>query len=245
LAQNHADEVVDDGEHRQFLQHTWYRFAVPHLHLHRGLELRQRGFDLPAQLVQRSEVVGTVDRRIEQCGDQSDLAGPEAWPADAVVHLAEYQGLWQGHQRLPGEPRGTGLVFQPHHELVMDTQRCEPTRAWNAFDRRRPPHTRLDQGPTGREVHHLARADAPHSVYAGLGEEGEMRIRTQAPIGHAHVPWVSGRMDRLHLSEIVGEKGRVRQLQEHTGAGMKQPQEPRDRKAAPTSLLRRLAEGTL
>jgi hypothetical protein len=127
----------------------------------------------------------------------------------------------------------------------MDTQRCEPTRAWDAFDRRRPPHTRLDKGPTGREVHHLARADAPHGVYAGLAEECEMSIRTQAPIGHEHVPWVSGRVDRLHLSEIVGEKGRDHRLQEHTVAGMKQPQEPRDRKAEPASLLRRLAKGVL
>ena len=72
----------------------------------------------------------------------------------------------------------------------MGTQRGEPTRAWHAFDRWRPPHTGLDKRPTGREVHHLARTDAPHGVHASLDKESPMGIRTQAPIGHEYVPWV-------------------------------------------------------
>jgi hypothetical protein len=69
----------------------------------------------------------------------------------------------------------------------MDPQRCQPTRAWNAFDRRCAPHTRFDKGPIGREVHDLARADAQHGMEAGLGEEGEMGIGTQPPIRHEHI----------------------------------------------------------
>jgi hypothetical protein len=80
---------------------------------------------------------------------------------------------------------------------------------------------------------------------AGLDEEGEMGVGTQAPIGHEHVPWVSARMDRLPPGEIVGEEGRDHQLQEHTGARMEQPQEPGDRKAAPRPLLCWLAERVL
>jgi hypothetical protein len=72
----------------------------------------------------------------------------------------------------------------------MDAQRCEPTRAWDAFDGSRPPHARLDKGPTGREVHDLARTDAPHGVHASLNEEGEMGRGTQAASGHEHVPWL-------------------------------------------------------
>ena len=52
-------------------------------------------------------------------------------------------------------------------------------------------------------------------------------------------------MDRLHPGEIVGEEGRDHQLQEHTGARMEQPQQPRHGEAAPRPLLRRLAERVL
>lgn len=41
----------------------------------------------------------------------------------------------------------------------MDAERVEPAGAWNTFDGKRPPHTRSDQGPTGREVHDRARGD--------------------------------------------------------------------------------------
>jgi hypothetical protein len=72
----------------------------------------------------------------------------------------------------------------------MDAQHGEPTRAWEAFERWRPSHTRLDKGATGREVHDLPRTDAQDGVYAGLDKEGEMRLRTQAPIGYEHIPWL-------------------------------------------------------
>ena len=52
-------------------------------------------------------------------------------------------------------------------------------------------------------------------------------------------------MDRLHVSEIVGEEGCDHQPQEHTGARMEQPQQPGHGEAAPWPLLRRLAEGVL
>ena len=52
-------------------------------------------------------------------------------------------------------------------------------------------------------------------------------------------------MDRLHPGEIVGEEGRDDQLQEQTCAGMEEPQQPGDGKAATRALLRRLAERLL
>jgi hypothetical protein len=126
----------------------------------------------------------------------------------------------------------------------MAAQRGEPARAWAAVDRWRPPDTRLDNGATGREVHDLTRTDAEHGVYAGLDTDGAVRIRTQAPIGDAHVPWLSGRVDRRHLSEIVGEQGRDH-AEEPPGAGMEEPQQSRDGNAAPRPLHVRLAEGIL
>ena len=52
-------------------------------------------------------------------------------------------------------------------------------------------------------------------------------------------------MDGLHLSAIVGEKGRVHQLPEHTGARLEQPQQGRPGNAAPRPLLRRVATRVL
>jgi hypothetical protein len=118
-------------------------------------------------------------------------------------------------------------------------------RPWHACDRGRPPHTRPDTGPTGRAIHDLSGADAQHGVHAGPDEQREMRVGTQAPLGDEHVSWVSGRVDRLHLGEVVGEEGRDHQREEHTGARMEQPQKMRHGKAAPRPLLRRLAKRVL
>jgi hypothetical protein len=106
----------------------------------------------------------------------------------------------------------------------MDAEHFEPAGSGDAFDRRCPPHTRPDKGPTGREIHDLSRADAQHGMHAGLDEEGEMDVGTQAPIGHEYIPWWSARMDRLHSGQIVGEEGRDHELQEHPGPRMEQPQ---------------------
>jgi hypothetical protein len=76
----------------------------------------------------------------------------------------------------------------------------------------------------------------------GLDEEGEMGIGTPAPIDHEHLTRWSERMDGLHLGEIMGEEGRDHELQEESGAGMEQPQQPRHGKAAPRPLLCRLAQ---
>src|SRR5262249_36047511 len=46
--------------------------------------LRLAPLDLPALAVQLSELGDTGERRIEERGDQGDLAGPEARPADAI-----------------------------------------------------------------------------------------------------------------------------------------------------------------
>jgi hypothetical protein len=86
------------------------------------------------------------------------------------------------------------------------------------------------------------RADAPHGVHASLDQEGEMRIGTQAPIGHQHIPCVQARMDRLYVGQVMGQQGCDDQLEEHPGARMEEPQEVRQGNAAPQPLLGRLAE---
>jgi hypothetical protein len=47
LAHDHTDQVVDEGEDGQCLQHACYRFTAQHIHRHGGLELRERGLHLP------------------------------------------------------------------------------------------------------------------------------------------------------------------------------------------------------
>jgi hypothetical protein len=72
----------------------------------------------------------------------------------------------------------------------MDAQHGEPTRAWDAFDRWRPPYTRPDKRPTWGEIHDLARAHAQYGMHASLHEQGEMGIGTQPPIRQQHIPWL-------------------------------------------------------
>ena len=105
----------------------------------------------------------------------------------------------------------------------MDAERFEPAGPGHACDRGRPPHTRPAKGPTGREIHDLSGADAPHRVHAGPDEQRARRVGTQAPIGDEHVAWVQGRVDRLPLGEVVGEEGGDDQLEEHTGTRRAQP----------------------
>jgi hypothetical protein len=64
--------------------------TVQYIPLHRGLELRQCGFDLPALAVQLGKVGHPVTCRVEERGHQGDLAGPAARAADVVASLAEY-----------------------------------------------------------------------------------------------------------------------------------------------------------
>jgi hypothetical protein len=137
------------------------------------------------------------------------------------------------------------LRFEPHDELVLDAEGLEPAGAGDAVDGRCPAHTRPDQGPTGRDIHALPRAQAQDGVYPGLHEEGEMGVRPQAPIGHQHISCVYAWMHRLHVGQVMGEQGRNDQLQEDPGARMAQPQKMRHGKAAPRALLRRLAERSL
>jgi hypothetical protein len=119
----------------------------------------------------------------------------------------------------------------------MDAERSEPAGPWHAFAGRRPPPARPDKGPTRREIHPLARADAEPGVHAGLDEAGERRVGTQPSIRHEPITRCYHRVPLLHLGEIVGEEGRDHQLQEHTGARMEQPQEVRHGKATPRPLL--------
>ena len=110
--------------------------------------------------------------------------------------------------------------MQPRHQWVLDAKRCEPAGPWHAFDGGRAPHTRLDKRPAWGDIHDLSRADAPHGRHTGLDEQGKMRLGTQSPIGHQHIPCLQARMDRLHVGQVVGQEGCDDQLEEHTSAGM-------------------------
>jgi hypothetical protein len=84
------------------------------------------GLDLPTRAVPLGEGGHTGDFRIEARGHQGDRAGSKAWAADVVADLLEPSRLWQGHQRFPGAPRGTGQGLPPGDEWVLVAERCEP-----------------------------------------------------------------------------------------------------------------------
>jgi hypothetical protein len=103
-AHHPADEVVDDGQEGQFLQHAWHGLTGPHVHRPGGLEMCRCGFNLPTRAVQFGAIGHAGAVRVEERGHERDLAGPEPRPAPVVAHLAADQGLWQGRPGLPGEP---------------------------------------------------------------------------------------------------------------------------------------------
>ena len=72
-----------------------------------------------------------------------------------------------------------------------------------------------------------------------------MHIGAQASVGDEHIARLSGRVDRLHPGEIVGEQGRDDQLEERPSARMKEPQQVCHGNAAPWPLHIRLAERLL
>jgi hypothetical protein len=82
-------------------------------------------------------------------------------------------------------------------------------------------------------------------MHAGLDEEGERRVGTQAAIRHEHIPGCSSRVHLLHLGTIVGQEGCDHQLQEQARAGVEQPQEVCHGNATPRPWLHRLTEGLL
>jgi hypothetical protein len=127
----------------------------------------------------------------------------------------------------------------------MDAERCEPAGSWPAVDGRRPPDPRPDQGPTGRQIHELAGADAPPRGPARRDEAGERARGTHASIGHQDITGVYARRDRRPPGQSLGQGGRHDQLQEHPGARRAPSPAPGAREAAPRPRRRRLAAGGL
>jgi hypothetical protein len=91
--------------------------------------------------------------------------------------------------------------------LVIDAEGFEPAGPGDAFDGSRPPHARPDTWPARGDIHDRSRADAEHGMHAGLDEEGEMGVGTQAAIRHEHIPGLSSGVHLLHLGKIMGQEG--------------------------------------
>ena len=126
MPHDQADQVVNQGNEVSSFRTPGTVLQCNTSSPPRGLEVRQRGLDRPTLAVQCGEVGHPGDCRVEERGHQGDLAGSEAGAADVVAHLSEHSRLWQGRHRFPGEPRGTGLGFQPGDELVIAAARVEP-----------------------------------------------------------------------------------------------------------------------
>jgi hypothetical protein len=91
--------------------------------------------------------------------------------------------------------------------LVIDAEGFEPAGSGDAFDGSRPPHARPDKRPARGEIHARSRADAAHGLHAGLDEEGDMGVGTEAAIRHEHIPGLSSGVHLLHLGQIMGQEG--------------------------------------
>jgi hypothetical protein len=125
LPHDQADQVVDHGTDSQLLQHTWARCAVQHLHLHRGLEVHQGGFDLPAPSVPRGEIGDAVDLGIEPRRHEGQLVGPEPLDISSTSHQGRtVRGMRHSmYQNQDTQIRGVTLIqYGRLHSPLTETK---------------------------------------------------------------------------------------------------------------------------
>jgi hypothetical protein len=101
---------------------------VQHIAAHRGLELRQRCFDLPTAAVQLRKGGDRVDLWIEQGSGQGGRAGAEPRRAAVVTPLPEDARLWQRRTLglTNGRPGGKATIGR------APTRRTACTPAWTS-----------------------------------------------------------------------------------------------------------------
>ena len=135
--------------------------------------------------------LGQVGNRValwgEERGDQGDVASPEAWRVHAIPEFrsTKVSGKAAKVSRVSHEGQVVGFN---HVTRWSSTPRALSQRDRGACDGSCPPHARPDKRPARGEIHALSRADAEHGMHAGLDEEDEMGVGTQAAIRHEHIP---------------------------------------------------------
>ena len=81
LEHDQPHQVVDQHEYQQLFHDRVDPVALEHVQAEGDLQVAQIHLDLPSQAVEFGDFAGRVRSRIQQCGDQDDLA-------DATVRLA-------------------------------------------------------------------------------------------------------------------------------------------------------------
>jgi hypothetical protein len=84
-----ADQVVDQGEHREFLENALDCLTVQDVHLHRLLEMAEIGFDLPALPIEIGQFRSRIEVRVEQIGHQCYLLRTTATLVNIIAQFAE------------------------------------------------------------------------------------------------------------------------------------------------------------
>jgi len=92
--ENHqADEIINQGVHRQFLLHTLDGFAMQHVHAQGLLQVPEIGFDLPTLAVEFDEVGLRITLAIEERRGQREDPGAAAALGDSDAHLTHRDGF--------------------------------------------------------------------------------------------------------------------------------------------------------
>ena len=89
------NEVVDQSEHREFLEHTLHRLALQNIHLHRDLDVAEIRLDSPPLTIEFSHGFEGVDFGVQQCRDERDVLGAKSLFGDVEPQFAKYERIRQ------------------------------------------------------------------------------------------------------------------------------------------------------
>lgn len=65
IEHHHANQIIDQGEDRQFLSDARFSFTAKHIHVHRCFEITDFGFDFPALQSKLEQILRPVNPQAE------------------------------------------------------------------------------------------------------------------------------------------------------------------------------------
>ena len=115
LAHRHPHQVVCQGIHRQFLEHSIHCHALQHIHLHRLLQRLQVFLYPPPHPIKFRQRISRVRRGVQERGHQRHFARPEPRRRDPIPQLTHHDRLGQLPVLVRAHPHGA-----PHRLEIFD-----------------------------------------------------------------------------------------------------------------------------
>jgi len=120
--------VVDDAEHGEFAADPIGGLATQDVHAHRGLEVTQVRLDLPPPAAECRPRRFGIPVRIEQRGDDCDLALPIAASIESVPQFTNAKQVGQQIPRLSCKPGWRRCRLDSVDDLIVLAEAVDPDR---------------------------------------------------------------------------------------------------------------------